>query len=263
MIRYSYTKLSNFQCIIVFIFILFGYLYSDENIPDHPKVIAGFKGGLSYSNFTTDENYIYDPEFTRCFSYGGFLNFDISKYFSLQIEVNYVEKGSEGFEDFFEFYESETSWHPGYYFKEKVLYDFKLKYTAIPIFVKYHPLEIYKIKPNLYCGLSLAVNFDSRMNVIDGGISEFLSVEEGEQDIDDLIKDKDYNAIFGIGLDYRLYNFNIFLDMRYNLGLSEIFEEDEFNYKYMNSVFITSIGFGYILNPSKKSSNRMPRRDYK
>ena len=143
------------NCNIVKIFFL-TYIISttlcfSENVPELPKVIAGMKGGLNYTNFTTDETYVYDPEFIKGMSFGGFLNFGINKYFSLQLEVNYIEKGSEGFEDFFEFYESESYWDTGLYFKEKVLYDFELKYVEIPVIVKYHPAVIFKIKPNLYC----------------------------------------------------------------------------------------------------------------
>ena len=259
--KYGYTKSIVVKYIIILIFICINILYSDDNIPDHSKAIVGLKGGFNYANFTGDDTDIYDPQFSNGLSLGGFLEFGFNKYFSMQLEMNYHEKGSEGFEDFYESYESESYWHPGYYFKEKVICSYNLKYYEFPILIKFHAVEIFNITPSIYCGLSLAVNTEAKLNVQDGGISEFLSAEEGEQEIDDLIKAGDYNAVFGMGFDYKINRFKIFLDLRYNKGLTKIYEENEFDYK--NSVFTSTIGFGYILNPSKKSSNRMPRRDYK
>ncbi|MDA3837414.1 MAG: porin family protein [Candidatus Delongbacteria bacterium] len=259
--KYSYTKSRVSKYIIVLIFICINFLYSDENVPYQSKVIAGIKGGLNYANFTGDDADVYNPESIKGMTLGGFLDFSLNKYLSVQIEANYLEKGSEGFEDFYESYESESYWHPGYYFKEKVIFSYKLKYIELPILIKYHTMEFYKISPNLYCGLSAAVNIEAKMNVQDGGISEFLDVVEEEQEINDLIRDVEYNAIFGLGFNYVINKFKIFLDLRYNIGLVEIYEENESDFK--NSAFTTIVGFGYILNPVKRSSSRIPKRGYK
>ncbi|HQO10308.1 MAG TPA: porin family protein [Clostridiales bacterium] len=254
----GYIKSEFIRHLAVIICIFSGLLYSNENELEYSKNIVGLRGGLSYASFTGSDTDAYDPEFAKGLSLGGFLDIGINKYFSLQLELNYIEKGAEDFEEFIEFYEPESYWNPGLYFKEKVIYSYQLKYIELPVLVKFHTMKISNIYPSVYCGLSAAVNIEAKMDVQDGEISEFMEVVEEEQGIEDFIDDKEYNAIFGTSIDYVFNKFKVFCDFRYNMGLKEVFEQNEFDYK--NSVFIITVGFGYKPSPVKRSPNQISNR---
>jgi|GEM_PF-6901031 len=240
----GYIKSAFIQHIVVLIFIFSSILYSEETEPDYSKFVLGIKSGISFSNFIGNDTKTYDPEFNNGLSLGGFMDFEINNYLSLQFELNYIEKGSEGFEEFIEFYDSESYWNPGQYFKEKVLYSYELNYFELAVLLKYHTKKISEIYPVIYCGLSAAENTKAEINIRDGGISEFMEIVEDEQEIMDFVEDRDCNAIYGASFDYRLNKSQIILDFRYNMGLNKIFKDIEFDFK--SSVFIFSVGYGYM-----------------
>jgi hypothetical protein len=217
----------------------------------HSKVFVGLNGGFSYANFIGKDADAYDPEFKTGLTFGGFLDIGINQHFSLKLETNYIEKGSEGFEEFIEFYIPETYWLHGLYIKEKVNYSFHFKHFEVPVLLNYHPKKIYNISPRIFCGLSMALNFEAQLDVKDGGISEAAEIVEAKRDISEFVEDTDFNAVFGIGFDYKIRKFKTFLDFRYSMGLRDIYKQNEYDYKH--SVFTITVGIGYGLNPTKKN----------
>lgn len=259
--KYGFLESRIILYIAVFIFYCSSILFSYDNVSHQSEVTAGLKGGYNYANFIGDDIKDYSPEYYQGLSFGVFLDIPAYSFFSVQIEMNYHEKGSDKLVEFIEFYDPGSNWSSDLYFKENVIYGYKLQYLELPIILKFHSMKFYNLNPILYCGIAASINDKAEIWVKDGGISENVSITEKEEDIEEDINRYDYNALFGVELGYEINRFNIFFDFRYNLGLVKIYDNEELDFK--NSVFTTSIGFGYTLNSEGGSSNRIPRRGYK
>jgi hypothetical protein len=243
--------------IFVLVLVLTGLLYANEINQDDSNVFIGLSGGFSFANFIGKDADAYDPDFRRGLTFGGFLDIGINRHFSMRLEMDYIEKGSKNLEDFFESYVPDTSWHDAFYIKEKVISSFNLKYIEFPVLLNFYTKNIYNIYPRVFCGLSAALNFDARLDIKDGGISELLEIVEDKDDIAELIEDTDYGAIIGIGFDYKFWKLKTFLDIRYSMGLREIYEEKDPDFK--NFVFTVTTGFGYQLSPNKRIPQKSNR----
>ena len=196
-------------------------------------------------------------------SFGSFVDIPINKYLSIQVEINNHEKGSDRLVEFIEFYDAGSSYSYDLYFKENIIYGFKLQYLELPVILKVHTINFYNFNPVLYCGIAASVNHKAEMWIKDGGISENISIIESEEDIGESIEHYDYNALFGFELGYHINRLKIFCDLRYNLGLVEIYEDKDVELDFTNSTFTSTIGFGYELRPLKKISNQSKKIGYK
>ncbi len=98
----------------------------------------------------------------------------------------------------------------------------KLNYLNLPVMLKYHVTKGF----NLQMGPQVGFLLDSK-----------LEGNGDEGDADEIFKTVDFGVNFGLGYQF---NENIFIEGRYNLGLSDIVKEDG---KAKNSVFQISVGY--------------------
>ncbi|MCK4829574.1 outer membrane beta-barrel protein, partial [bacterium] len=93
------------------------------------------------------------------------------------------------------------------------------------------------IKPHLFVGPYFAYNHAAKLKTEYNGHSE-------EIDWDAVVKDTDFGAIFGGGIDFGLPAGKIVFDARYSLGLTTTYEEF-FEVDLKNSVFSFMLGYAF------------------
>jgi hypothetical protein len=153
---------------------------------------------------------------------GAVAEFAISEKFSIQPELVYSSQGSTL--DFSEEFE-------GFRFSEEITT--KLDYLNIHILAKLYLTEGLSVEAGPQIGFLLSAKNDFEFT--DGDDSE-----SGTNDIDDFVNNVDF--ALGLGVGYKLQN-GLNFAVRYNLGLSNIVENDNFDETQRNGVFQVSIGY--------------------
>lgn len=166
----------------------------------------GAKGGLNLANVSGDD--AEDTNMRTTFHVGGVFEFMLSDKFSFQPELLYSAQG--------------------YTFEEEELEGTtKIDYLNLPLIGKFYVADGFSIQVGPQIGFLLSAKSEG----------EILGVEFDE-DIKDELKEIDFGAALGIG--YKLPS-GLFFDARYNLGLTDIPDEDDVNVK--NGVIQVSLGF--------------------
>ncbi|WP_299222001.1 porin family protein [uncultured Aquimarina sp.] len=177
----------------------------------------GAKAGLNLANITGDQT---DELSTRTsFHIGALVEIPLSDKFALQPELMYSAQGAK-----FEFSEF------GFTDESTV----KLDYLNIPVMAKFYVVEGLSIQAGPQLGILLSAK-DEGEDSIDG---------EYEEDIKDFVSSIDLGLNFGLG--YQL-EAGIFFEGRYNLGLTNIDDDDEAvnDSSIRNSVIQFSVGYKF------------------
>lgn len=182
----------------------------------------GVKAGLNVSNLYGSGDYLYDEDETVDYKLGyhvgALVEIPIFKTFAIQPEVLFSTQGAKS--------ESEETDDGIDYFTDSN--DIDLSYLNIPIMVKFYPVKGLSIQAGPQFGY-----------LIDAERLENYDNEEEETDIKDSLKSEDVSLNFGLGYQSDL---GLFLDARYNLGLTEsTYEGGDFK----NGVFQISVGYKF------------------
>jgi len=183
------------------------------------QITFGARVGINIASQTTQVNSLdinLDSDDNVGFTIGGLVNIAITDAFSIQPELNYIQKGGED--------ESEL-------FGETITTELNLNYIEIPVLAKYaFGSETFKVfvmaGPSIGYGLNGEITFDDEES------EDFDWDEEGANRTD-------FGFQAGVGVQYR----NIFLDARYGFGLSDI-EDLEDDVDVTNEGI--NIGIGYM-----------------
>lgn len=173
------------------------------------EVQFGAKAGVNFANLTGD---VEDSDMRTSFHLGAVAEIKINEKFSVQPELLYSSQGTTSKEKF-----------EGISFESTI----KLDYIAVPIMAKYYVAQGLSLEAGPQIGFLVAAE------------SEFSAGGESEtEDIKDELKSVDFGLNFGLG--YKLDS-GINFGARYNLGLSNIADDDDYELK--NSVFQISVGY--------------------
>ena len=169
----------------------------------------GVKGGVNFATISGED--FNDPESRTSFHVGALFEFPLAEIFSIQAEALYSGQGFES--------DVDGSWVGG---EGKV--EYQLDYINVPVLAKVYVLE----------GLSLEVGpqFSFKVNE---EIDANANADEGDLNLNEA---KDFEFGLAAGLSFET-SMGLFATGRYNLGLTEIFEDSDAK----NSVF--QIGIGY------------------
>jgi len=195
-------------------------------------ITYGAKAGVNISNFSGNDIEDTKPVFGALF--GGFAEISISDKFSIQPELLFSMQGARS-----EYSESE----PGYSFSEENRT--KLNYLNIPVLAKYFINEKIALLAGPQVGILLSAK--EKFEGTETFMGQTISYAE-------TIDAKDfYRSIvlgFNIGVTYSFTD-KIFVDARYNLGLSSITKKftdefgDSFSANIKNNVLQFSIGYKF------------------
>jgi hypothetical protein len=158
----------------------------------------GIKGGLALGSLRGDD--IRGSNVRETFAFGAFVNLALSEYFAFQPELLYSQKGADDYV-------------VGY--KQVV----KLSYIEVPVLLKVYYRGEADVSPNLFFGPYIAFNVKASVETASAADNEEI----------DLINDKsvDYGLVFGAGTDWDVEHGILSLEVRYSMGLSDIFEDTD------------------------------------
>lgn len=162
----------------------------------------GAKGGVNLSKFIGDD--ANDSDMLTSFHLGLVAEYMVNDQFAIQPELLFSAEGAK----------AETA---------KIESKSKLNYINIPVMFKYYVAPGFSINAGPQVGFLV----DSK-----------LEVGDKDTDTDDMFKTVDFGL--GFGAAYK-FNANMFLEGRYNLGLTKIMDKGDANVK--NGVIQLSLGY--------------------
>lgn len=179
----------------------------------------GVKLGFDIAKINTDVTEIDEFLDSRDgFIGGAYITCSFTPQFAVQPEILYVNKGAE--KDLFLF---SAQW--------------AMDYLEVPVLLKFDMIPKGPVHPNLFVGPAMSVLLSSKMHVLNY-----------EFDVTDGMKTMDYSLVFGGGIDYKHFTF----DLRYTLGLANTVDATK-----VNNITGAEAGDWYFLegDPSIKNTN--------
>lgn len=162
----------------------------------------GAKGGVNFSNFIGDDADNVDQR--TSFHLGLVAEYMVNDQFAIQPELLFSAQGAT-------------------YDIAKIESEAKLSYINIPVMFKYYVAPGF----SLNAGPQIGFLVDSK-----------IEVNDKEKDTDDMYKTVDFGL--GFGAAYK-FDSNVFIEGRYNLGLTKIMDEGDAKVK--NGVIQLSVGY--------------------
>ena len=170
--------------------------------------MKGIKVGLNMANFGGD---VEDTDMKMGLVAGGFITYNLG-VIELQPEVLFSMQGCK------------------YDFGDET-YSLKFNYLEIPVLVKYNFTMPGTIKPNVFAGPAFGF---------------LLSAKDEDVDIKDYYKSMDMGLAFGAGITTNLQAYKLLFDVRYTMGLMNIYDEEEGeDYSVKNAVISVNAGIGF------------------
>ncbi len=184
------------------------------------EMAVGAKGGIGLSMwYGADQDDIYDDQVMKLgFAGGALFRVQFMDYFAVQPEVLFTMKGQKI--DLEEDAPEQTS---------TAEITRSINYLEVPIlFVGRFPLEV--ISPQAYIGPAFAFRMGTGADVEfdeDQAGTDFPGEEEENTEMEDWTNSFDFGIAFGIGIWIDAGPGNFLVDIRYTLGLIDVYNEDE------------------------------------
>jgi hypothetical protein len=192
---------------LVLSFMSFTSAQAQEKTPSY-----GFKGGLNFSNFYTDN--VDDSNILTGFNAGLYAKFPITNSIAIQPEINYTTKGSEQIYDNAVFQGTSK---------------FNINYIEVPVLLVANLTENFNVHVGPYAAYMVSGKTSTDTN---------FGSSTSELDTDDFNK-FDAGISGGVGVDLDVVNFGV----RYNYVLTKIGKDNNFTSSdAKNSVFNVYVG---------------------
>ncbi|WP_139854884.1 MULTISPECIES: porin family protein [Aequorivita] len=169
------------------------------------EVRLGAKLGLNVASLGGDSYGVGSLGSRTSFHIGALAEIPLKGKFALQPELLYSSEGSD------------WSWGLG----DNAL---KLDYIRVPVLAKFYIIEGLSAEAGPVFGVLVNASDDS------------------DEDIKDAFKS--FDAAFGIGATYRL-NMGVFFSLRYNKGLLDVNDIDDYSGSNQSNVFQVSAGYSF------------------
>lgn len=194
------------------------------------EVKFGVKAGVNFATIVGDD--VEEADMKTGLHIGGFAEIMLSERFSLQPELLYSMKGAKS-----EYSETVTVMGQTYTAEEKET--LKLNYISLPIMAKFYISDAFTVHAGPQIGLLVSAEGEYEQTYTENGVTETMSATA---DVKDQLSSLDFGLALGLG--YQL-DMGLFFDARYNLGLSNI-NDDEFNDSDVkNGVIQVSVGYKF------------------
>ena len=187
------------------------------------QTTLGVKGGIGIADLSVDDPFSEDVNLDSrtTFTGGAFANFQLGETFFVQPEILYAPKGAK---------ESEAGAEA----------TFELDYLEIPVlFGAEFPIG-EGLTPRVFAGPEVAFEIGCQVTGEEGGVSASFDCE----DLGLETKSVDFGLVFGAGVGIPLGGFELILDGRYDLGLTNIDDSgEEGSVKNRAWQFMAGVGF--------------------
>ena len=184
---------------------------------------AGLKAGLNVSDVIEDDPGEEATNFSTKLGFvaGAYFNYQFNKLFAVQPEVYYTMKGAELTDQYNDL-------------------TLSLGYVEIPILLQFIiPINESSLKPYLVAGPEIGFNLSAITEYRENG-------QTTEVDNKDNVESTEFGLVFGAGVCLPLGKNEIGLDIRYNLGLSDI-SKSESSGTLKNTVINFNVYYGFSL----------------
>jgi hypothetical protein len=196
----------------------------------------GLKGGLNWSKYASPTASVpadeYISKYNMGWLIGGFYNFKLSDQFSIQPEIYYTRIG-----------EKETNpLLTGLVMLAAVGATYKelLDYIQVPVLAKFKVLRKGPFSPFLQAGPYLGFLLSGKYKTFDASGAVLF-----QGDLKQYYKTLDFGLAFSGGLEYEMGNKLVFLEFRYNLGLTNIEKETDTTYITKHRTLMVLVGVGF------------------
>jgi opacity protein-like surface antigen len=211
--------------------LLFSAILLATGIVNAQEIKYGAKLGLNISNFSGD---VTDSKSLIGAQFGGFAEIKISDKFAFQPELLFSMQGAKS--KYTETYLGDT------YSEESKT---KLNYLNIPVLAKYYIADKFAVLAGPQFGILMSAKEDYDVSETYSGVTDSYSESVNVKNFY-----KSLSLSFNLGASYSFTD-NLFIDARYNLGLSSITKNytDEFGDSYSsdikNNVIQFSVGYKF------------------
>ena len=212
--------------------------FAQNKVP--PEHYFGIKGGAIYSTLNLDVNTDGDMVINNGITGGIVYRYFTQQQVGLQLELNYTEKGGRNF-----FEKNKLTDTIG--IEGNTYFNLNLKYIELPFMMH---MRIGKggnrLKFNLGSHLAYNIyqNIIFKKTILETGYKEQIDYKF------------EYGFIFGIGYGRTIPGGIIDLEIRYSLGLTNIYEVRSINssMKNQNQTVMITLSYLYRVNKNKKST---------
>lgn len=208
-------------------------------ISSSAQLTLGVKGGINYSKFNGDEFYRDENASKTGVTFGLIIEPKLAKHFSLKLEVNYDQKGTNV---------AESQWmaYVGY---TNVSANFI--YLSLPVMLKvnFGQKGIFYFNTGMSYSFLLKANFQAKQG------DKFIV----NSDIKSSYNSSDLSYVVGLGVKIPLTpKLGIIIDPRYVLGLSNIAKQDPYfkAQTLKNSTLSVAIGLVVQLGKNKETKDK-------
>lgn len=171
-------------------------------VHSHAQMHFGVRNGLALTTLSAKGDLYNDDNLTYSYTAGVFNNIQIFKPLAFQTEINYVRKGRSG-----ETNELNTN----------LKTDYMLHYLQIPAILQYRNTDIFQKEGSaLYLGAGPYASF------LISNKTKYSNDTEGVVPEVDKSSKVDWGITFGVGCMLPVVAQKVNIDLRYDMGLSEI-----------------------------------------
>jgi len=156
--------------------------------------------------------------------FGVFFAYNLSRNFAIQPELYYLMLGGVD-ETVYE----DATW-------KYVDYD---NYLHIPVLVKYRFMPDKQLSPVLFAGPAVSILLSAHYKLF------IDDVEQYDKSSTAYLKKTRFSACFGGGLEYQMDKLKFLLDIRYDLGLTNIDAENDPTDQLKNRALMLMVGVGF------------------
>ena len=174
-----------------------------------------------------------DPSFYSGLLIGGEFEYQVASMFSLAAGLNFAMQGGQ-WEDF-EFREGDN------YAKLKDI-KMELTYLNLPIVANVYLFKGFAIKTGVQFGFLLSAKQKLENEVKAGSTTINRSYDVNVKDNCNKL-----DIAIPIGVSYQVPTIPIYIDARYNLGLSKVIKDEYSNTSCKNQVFQVTVGYKFAL----------------
>jgi hypothetical protein len=187
---------------------------------------AGINAGIDFASVSTNTSD--DLSSKMGFSGGGFFGVDLAKMFRIQLNAQYVQKGTS--------------------FSElDIDFDINLNYIELLLpLTLLIPIEDSPITPRLYAGPSVAFETTCKLKASFEGDSVAADCVNEDVETDIQTKSTDFGVFFGGGVDFAVGSGEITLDVLYNLGLANVSDISVEDIEFKNRNLQILLGYAFL-----------------
>ncbi|MBP1770615.1 MAG: hypothetical protein H6P96_1233 [Candidatus Aminicenantes bacterium] len=156
--------------------------------------------------------------------FGVFFAYNINRNFAIQPEAYYLTQGGT----WTDVYDSTT-----------YKYVDRWNYIHVPVLAKYRFMPDKKLTPILFAGPAVGFLLSAHYKYF---VNDF---EEFDKDIKMWMNKTNFSAVFGAGVEYKMDKLMLILDIRYDLGLTNIDGDDDPTDQEKTRAFMFMVGVGF------------------